>query len=130
MHRRLNGTTIYQGQYVLSKPLIHGLKYNGEKIMSDYQDCIENCQEESCSAACFTQTDFKVYDYYRQRGVCYPDACTAAELLILQSNAKARSVFPYENQDKNGLTWTKKATSLRLVLIRFCVLIQSSENYE
>ena len=118
VNRRLNGTTAYEGQYALSKPLIHGLKYNGKQIIADYQKCMENCEEESCSAVCFAQTDFKLYDYYRQRGVCYPDACTAAELLILQSNAKARSVFSYENQDQNGQSWTKKAVSLRAVLTK------------
>ena len=113
IHRRLNDMTVYKGQYVLSTPLIHGLKYNGEQIIADYQKCMSNCEEESCLAACVAQTDFRFYDYYRQRGVCYPDACTAAELLILQSNTKARSVFSYDNEDRNGLTWTKKASSFR-----------------
>ena len=48
VHRRDDNTgeTLYEGQYVLTRPLVHGIKYNGlSEIKENYQNCMAWCIE-------------------------------------------------------------------------------------
>ena len=120
IHRRSNvtGETLYKGQYVLTKPLIHGIKNGGSEAIDGYRNCMTWCEEqaeEGCALLCIAGSDIHLFDYYRERGVCYPDACSAEEILILQSNViDISTIFGYDDEGRNGQKWTDKATSLTL----------------
>ena len=64
-------------------------------------ECLEqsNCQNLStqdqqveCTQTCLTENGFHLYDFYQRRGICYPDACSAAELLVVHSDVIPREI--------------------------------------
>ena len=48
----------------------------------ELQLCILDCYQG------YGVTNIKLLDWYRGRGICYPDSCAAEEILILQSNVQ------------------------------------------
>ena len=65
---------------------------------------------------------FRLFDFYFTRGVCYPDTCTAPEILILQSNVpNVTNIIDYVPKSNNGQKWTEKAiaTTLRMQIEKF-----------
>ena len=81
-------------KWSMSRPLFHRIKQHGKEFI----ECVTDCDSEypdqseetdSCKLDCYQGKgveNIKLFDYYRGRGVCYPDACSAEEILILQSN--------------------------------------------
>ena len=76
----------------MSRPIFHKLKQYGKQ----FKDCASEClilptpdEFQKCVLDCYQDygvTNIKLLDYYRGRGLCYPDSCSAEEILILQSN--------------------------------------------
>ena len=92
VHRR-SAKVEYKGKWAMSRPIFHRLKQYGKQ----FADCARNCTDLGndelgpCILDCyqgFGVTNIKLLDWYRGRGICYPDSCSAEEILILQSNVQ------------------------------------------
>ena len=82
--------------------------------------------DEECPSVCMFGSGLKFFDFYVTRGVCYPDACTAPEILILQSNVtNVTNIIDYVTKSNNGQKWTEKAiaTTLRMQIETFASVI-------
>ena len=78
----------------MSRPLFHRIKQHGKEFIACVNECDSKYPDQPseanlCKMECYQGKgveNIKLFDYYRGRGVCFPDACSAEEILILLSN--------------------------------------------
>ena len=115
-----------------------------KESLTEIQKCVEICdklegeEKDSCTLGiggsfyinlqqlcyhlrkgCYYGNGFHLYDRYHKRGVCYPDACSAGELLILQSNVVPREI---SQPDSKGSKSEQVDTELQHIIDIPCKL--------